>query len=318
MRKEDLYVCTVVGKGDHFVASALTVDGVSKTFGRTTVVDGVSFTLEPQEILGLVGPNGAGKTTTIRMALDIIHPDAGSVTLFGSGPTRRALQRVGYLPEERGLYQKAVLTDVLRYLGRLKGLSAKDAQARTDAMLQRVGLYEHRAKKVQALSRGMNQLAQFASALLHLPDLVILDEPFSGLDPINVQVMKDIIHEQQQRGAAIIFSSHNMEDVEEMCERVVLISGGNVLLYGALDELKRARGIQNIRVTAPQQPAAMPGVSDATIENGRFEYLLTEGSDPNAVLRAFLDSGIPVERFEVALPSLRDMFIEEVSRARSA
>ena len=300
------------------MASALTVDGVSKIYGRTTVVDGVSFTVEPQEILGLVGPNGAGKTTTIRMALDIIHPDSGSVALFGSGPTRKALQRVGYLPEERGLYQKAVLTDVLRYLGRLKGLSAKDAQARTDAMLQRVGLYEHRAKKVQALSRGMNQLAQFASALLHLPDLVILDEPLSGLDPINVQVMKDIIHEQQQRGAAIIFSSHNMEDVEEMCERVVLVSGGNVLLYGALDELKRARGIQNIRVTAPQQPADVPGVSNTTVENGQFEYLLAEGSDPNAVLRAFLDSGIPVERFEVALPSLRDMFIEEVSRARSA
>ncbi len=300
------------------MASALTVDGVSKIYGRTTVVDGVSFTVGPQEILGLVGPNGAGKTTTIRMALDIIHPDSGSVALFGSGPTRKALQRVGYLPEERGLYQKAVLTDVLRYLGRLKGLSAKDAQARTDAMLQRVGLYEHRAKKVQALSRGMNQLAQFASALLHLPDLVILDEPLSGLDPINVQVMKDIIHEQQQRGAAIIFSSHNMEDVEEMCERVVLVSGGNVLLYGALDELKRARGIQNIRVTAPQQPADVPGVSNTTVENGQFEYLLAEGSDPNAVLRAFLDSGIPVERFEVALPSLRDMFIEEVSRARSA
>ncbi len=300
------------------MASALTVDGVSKIYGRTTVVDGVSFTVGPQEILGLVGPNGAGKTTTIRMALDIIHPDSGSVALFGSGPTRKALQRVGYLPEERGLYQKAVLTDVLRYLGRLKGLSAKDAQARTDAMLQRVGLYEHRTKKVQALSRGMNQLAQFASALLHLPDLVILDEPLSGLDPINVQVMKDIIHEQQQRGAAIIFSSHNMEDVEEMCERVVLVSGGNVLLYGALDELKRARGIQNIRVTAPQQPADVPGVSNTTVENGQFEYLLAEGSDPNAVLRAFLDSGIPVERFEVALPSLRDMFIEEVSRARSA
>ena len=300
------------------MASALTVDGVSKTFGRTKVVDGISFTLEPQEILGLVGPNGSGKTTTIRMALDIIHPDAGSVALFGSGPTRRALQRVGYLPEERGLYQKAVLTDVLRYLGRLKGLSAKEAQARTDAMLERVGLYEHRAKKVQALSRGMNQLAQFASALLHQPDLVILDEPFSGLDPINVQLMQDIIHEQQQRGAAIIFSSHNMEDVEEMCERVVLISGGNVLLYGALDELKQARGIQNIRVTAPQQPADLHGVSNSTVENGQFEYLLAEDSEPNAVLRAFLDSGIPVERFEVALPSLRDMFIEEVSRARSA
>ena len=300
------------------MASALAIEGVTKVYGRNTVVDDVSFTVEPQEILGLVGPNGAGKTTTIRMALDIIHPDTGAVALFGSAPTRQALQRIGYLPEERGLYQKAVLRDVLRYLGRLKGLSNKDAQARTDAMLQRVGLYEHRAKKVQALSRGMNQLAQFASALLHLPDLVILDEPFSGLDPLNVQVMKEIISEQQQRGASIIFSSHDMEDVEEMCERVVLISSGTVLLYGVLDELKRARGIQSIRVTAPRQPADVPGVSNAKVADGQFEYMLTDGVDPNTVLRSFLDNGIPVERFEVALPSLREMFIEEVSRARSA
>ena len=300
------------------MASALAIEGVTKVYGRTTVVDDVSFTVEPQEILGLVGPNGAGKTTTIRMALDIIHPDTGAVALFGSAPTRQALQRVGYLPEERGLYQKAVLRDVLRYLGRLKGLSNKDAQARTDSMLQRVGLYEHRAKKVQALSRGMSQLAQFASALLHLPDLIILDEPFSGLDPLNVQVMKEIISEQQQRGASIIFSSHDMEDVEEMCERVVLISSGAVLLYGVLDELKRARGIQSIRVTAPRQPADVPGVSNAKVADGQFEYMLTDGVDPNTVLRSFLDNGIPVERFEVALPSLREMFIEEVSRARSA
>ena len=300
------------------MASALAIEGVTKVYGRNTVVDDVSFTVEPQEILGLVGPNGAGKTTTIRMALDIIHPDTGAVALFGSAPTRQALQRVGYLPEERGLYQKAVLRDVLRYLGRLKGLSNKDAQARTDAMLQRVGLYEHRAKKVQALSRGMSQLAQFASALLHLPDLIILDEPFSGLDPLNVQVMKEIISEQQQRGASIIFSSHDMEDVEEMCERVVLISSGAVLLYGVLDELKRARGIQSIRVTAPRQPADVPGVSNAKVADGQFEYMLTDGVDPNTVLRSFLDNGIPVERFEVALPSLREMFIEEVSDARSA
>ena len=300
------------------MASALAIEGVTKVYGRNTVVDDVSFTVEPQEILGLVGPNGAGKTTTIRMALDIIHPDTGAVALFGNAPTRQALRRVGYLPEERGLYQKAVLRDVLRYLGRLKGLSNKDAQARTDAMLQRVGLYEHRAKKVQALSRGMSQLAQFASALLHLPDLIILDEPFSGLDPLNVQVMKEIISEQQQRGASIIFSSHDMEDVEEMCERVVLISSGAVLLYGVLDELKRARGIQSIRVTAPRQPADVPGVSNAKVADGQFEYMLTDGVDPNMVLRSFLDNGIPVERFEVALPSLREMFIEEVSRARSA
>lgn len=300
------------------MASALSVDHVKKVYGRATVVDDVSFTLEPQEILGLVGPNGAGKTTTIRMALDIIRPDSGSVALFGGPPTRQALRRVGYLPEERGLYQKAVVSDVLRYLGRLKGLSARDARAGADAMLERVGLAEHRAKKVQALSRGMNQLAQFASALLHQPDLVILDEPFSGLDPLNVQVMKEIIREQQQRGAAIIFSSHNMEDVEEMCERVVLVSGGAVLLYGALDKLKRARGIQNVQVAAPAQPAATPGAHSVESEGGEFVYRLAEGADPNTVLRAFLDSGIPVERFEVALPSLRDMFIAEVSRARGA
>ena len=270
------------------MASALAIEGVTKVYGRTTVVDDVSFTVEPQEILGLVGPNGAGKTTTIRMALDIIHPDTGAVALFGSAPTRQALQRVGYLPEERGLYQKAVLRDVLRYLGRLKGLSNKDAQARTDAMLQRVRPLRTRAKKVQALSRGMSQLAQFASALLHLPDLIILDEPFSGLDPLNVQVMKEIISEQQQRGASIIFSSHDMEDVEEMCERVVLISSGTVLLYGVLDELKRARGIQSIRVTAPRQPADVPGVSNAKVADGQFEYMLTDGVDPNTVLRSFL------------------------------
>jgi ABC-2 type transport system ATP-binding protein len=300
------------------VASALTVHSVSKVYGRNTVVDDVSFAMEPQEIMGLVGPNGAGKTTTIRMALDIIHPDSGTVALFGSGPTRQALQRVGYLPEERGLYQKAVLSDVLRYLGRLKGLSNQDAKTRTDAMLERVGLYEHRTKKVQALSRGMNQLAQFASALLHVPDLIILDEPFSGLDPLNVQVMKEIIREQQQRGAAIIFSSHDMEDVEEMCERVVLISSGRVLLYGVLDELKRARGTQTIRVSAPRQPEAIPGVSHMESEKGQYEYLLTDGVDPNTVLRAFLQADIPVESFQVALPSLRDMFIEEVNRARGA
>jgi ABC-2 type transport system ATP-binding protein len=233
-------------------------------------------------------------------------------------PTRQALSKVGYLPEERGLYQKSKVMDILTYLGRLKRMDAATSRARAQEMLTRVGLYEHRNKKVQALSRGMTQLVQFAGALLHKPDLVILDEPFAGLDPLNVQLMKEILREQQERGAAVVFSTHQMPDVEELCERVLLINDGQTLLHGGLAELRRARGTRSVRVTAESQPEGIPGVVDTKFRNGSFEYLMGEGTKPDEVLRAFLDAGIPVERYEVALPSLNQMFIEEVSRARNA
>ena len=195
---------------------------------------------------------------------------------------------------------------------------ATTARVRAQEMLQRVGLYEHRTKKVQALSRGMTQLAQFAGALLHEPDLIILDEPFAGLDPLNVQLMKEILREQQARGAAVIFSTHQMPDVEELCERVLLINDGQALLYGRLAELKRARGSRSVRITAERQPESIPGIVHTEGKNGSFEYLMSEGTRPDEVLRAFLNAGIPVERYEVALPSLNEIFIEEVSRARNA
>jgi ABC-2 type transport system ATP-binding protein len=298
--------------------TALDIREVTKTYDHRTVVDRVSFTVARGEIMGLLGPNGSGKTTTIRMALDIIRPDSGSVSLLGGMETREALMRIGYLPEERGLHQKSRVIDVLRYLGQLKRLDAAAATARAEVMLRRVGLYEHRTKKVQALSRGMSQLAQFCGALLHEPDLIILDEPFSGLDPINVLLMKDIIREQQRRGAAVIFSTHQMTDVEELCERAVLINDGKVLLYGRIDDLKRSRGTQAVRVEAEREPRSVPGVQRAERQDGTFEYTLGQGAQPSDVLRAFLDAEIPVERYEVALPSLNEIFIEEVSRARSA
>jgi len=297
---------------------ALEIKDVTKVYDSRAVVDHVSLAVERGETFGLLGPNGSGKTTTIRMALDIIHPESGSVSLLGGMPTRQALTRVGYLPEERGLYQKSRAIDILIYLGRLKRMDAATSRARAQEMLKRVGLYEHRNKKVQALSRGMTQLVQFAGALLHKPDLIILDEPFAGLDPLNVQLMKEILHEQRERGAAVVFSTHQMPDVEELCERVLLINDGQTLLHGRLAELKRARGTRSVRITAERQPEGIPGVVDTEARNGSFEYLMGEGTKPDEVLRAFLDAGISVERYEVALPSLNQIFIEEVSRARNA
>ncbi len=300
------------------MTSALEVQEVTKAYSGRTVVDGVSFSVEPGETFGLVGPNGSGKTTTIRMALDIIRPDAGTVALMGGAPTREALSKVGYLPEERGLYQKSKVTEILTYLGRLKRLDATTARSRTDEMLKRVGLFEHGDKKVQALSRGMSQLVQFAGALVHSPDLLILDEPFSGLDPLNVQLMKEILREQKEHGTAIIFSTHQMVDVEELCERVLLINDGQDLLYGNLLEIKRARGTHSVRITAERQPDTISGVARTQLQNGTFEFLLEEGVKPEGIFQAFLEADIPVDRYEVALPSLNDIFIDEVSRARHA
>jgi ABC-2 type transport system ATP-binding protein len=183
---------------------ALEIKDVTKVYDGRTVVDHVSLAVEYGETFGLLGPNGSGKTTTIRMALDIIRPESGSVSLLGGMSTRKALARVGYLPEERGLYQKSKVIDILVYLGRLKRMDAATARANAREMLQRVGLYEYRNKKVQALSRGMTQLVQFSGALLHKPELIILDEPFAGLDPLNVRLMKEILREQKKRGAAIV------------------------------------------------------------------------------------------------------------------
>jgi len=297
---------------------ALEIKDVTKAYDSRTVVDDVSLAVERGETFGLLGPNGSGKTTTIRMALDIIRPESGSVSLLGGMPTREALTRVGYLPEERGLYQKSKVIDILVYLGRLKRMDAATARVHAQEMLQRVGLYEYRNKKVQALSRGMTQLVQFAGALLHKPDLIILDEPFAGLDPLNVQLMKEILREQKERGAAIVFSTHQMPDVEELCERVLLINDGQTLLYGRLAELKRARGMCSVCVTADRQPESMLGVVDAKFRNGSFEYLMGEGIKPDEVLRAYLNASIPVERYEIRMPSLNQIFIEEVSRARNA
>lgn len=298
------------------MADVIEIEGLTKYYGDRRVVDDVSFSVAEREVFGFLGPNGSGKTTTMRMALDIIRPDAGRVALLGGIQPREAIFRIGYLPEDRGLLRKEKVLDILRYIGRLKGLPSAEAQDRGAELLHRVGLYEHRLKKVESLSRGMTQLVQFAASLIHDPELIILDEPFGGLDPLNVQLMKEILLERQASGATIVFSTHIMSDVEELCERVVLIDQGRVLLYGNLAELKRQRGASAVEVRAQRAPEALAKATRNSGRDGTVEHPLEGGLTPDGVLRSYLAEGIAVEKFEIMLPTLNEIFIEEVRNAR--
>ncbi len=295
---------------------ALEVEALTKTFGQRTVVDDVSFAVRRGDIFGFLGPNGSGKTTTIRMALDILRPDTGAVFVLGSRPGLSVLRSVGYLPEEAGLPPKTRVLDTIRYLARLKGLTRVEAETRADELLRRVGLFEHRFKQVEALSQGMRQMIQFVVAIAHRPQLLILDEPFSGLDPLNVQLMKQILLEHQQAGATIMFSTHIMADVEEMCERIVLISDGKLLLWGDLAEIRRERGVKSVQVQAANIPDELRGDRMKELPGNVIEYEIGDGRTPEQIFHLYAASDIPVDRFERVLPSLTDIFIEEVSRAR--
>ena len=208
--------------------------GIWKQFGDLDVVQDVSFSVNAGEVLGVVGPNGAGKTTTMRMLLDIIQPDQGDVLLFGEPFDHAHRAMLGYLPEERGLYRDLRVVETLEYLGALKGISRSESRSRSEEPLERLGMTEHRDKKVNELSKGLGQLIQLAATLLHRPRLLVLDEPFSGLDPVNLRLVKEVLAEQQKEGVAVMLSTHQMNDVEELCSRVLMINAGRVVLYGDL------------------------------------------------------------------------------------
>ena len=294
----------------------LQVEGLTKAFGSRTVVNKLSFDVKSGEIFGFLGPNGSGKTTTIRMAQGIIRFDSGSVSILGSQPHRSVLKGIGYLPEQTGLPPKARVLDSLRYLVRLKGMSFSEAESRADELLEQVGLHEYRLKKVDTLSRGMRQMAQFVVAIAHRPRLIILDEPFSGLDPLNVQLMKEMLIERQRAGATVMFSTHVMSDVEEMCERIALISDGNLLLFGNLSDIRRERGARSVQVRAAGVPDDLQNDNLKVLPDDTVEYDIGEWLTPERILQSYAASGIQVDRFERMMPSLNDIFIEEVSRAR--
>jgi ABC-2 type transport system ATP-binding protein len=291
----------------------VSLSGLCKNFGPVRAVDEVSFEVFPGEIFGLLGPNGAGKTTTIRMMLDIFRPDCGDVRVFGGQLDEAKKHRIGYLPEERGLYKDLKLEPTLIYLATLKGLDEGEARRRLVDWLKRLDLYDHRQKKVQDLSKGMQQKAQIIATLLHEPDLIVVDEPFSGLDPVNTRLVKDIIEEQRTAGRTVIMSTHQMYQVEALCNRIVLINRGRSVLYGEVDQIKRDFAANAIVVEGQGDFTGLPGVLDARRDNGAWHLALAPGTGPQAVFRALAQrDGVKIDRFELAEPSLDDVFISVV------
>lgn len=297
----------------------VSVSHLSKSFGSFQAVKDVSFEVMPGEIFGLLGPNGAGKTTSIRMMLDIFKPDSGEVRVFGGKMTEAAKNRIGYLPEERGLYQDLKLEQILVYLATLKGVASADARERLTTWLRRLELYEHRNKKVQALSKGMQQKAQIITALIHDPDLIVIDEPFSGLDPVNTRLVKEIIEEQRAAGKTIIMSTHQMYQVEALCSRIVLIDHGSTVLYGRVDEIKRQFAGNAVTLEGQGDFASLAGVLETRRHNGSWHLTLAAGTSAQDIFHSLAaQDGVKIERFEIAEPSLDDIFINVVQAEQHA
>jgi ABC-2 type transport system ATP-binding protein len=302
---------------------AISIEHVTKRFASFTAVKDLSFTVPSGGIFGLLGPNGAGKSTTIRMIMDIIEPDAGKITLFGSSASSRDLsERLGFLPEERGLYRKMKVLDHLAFLGEVKGMRKTDAKVKADRWLQRLGLSDWRLKRVEDLSKGMQQKIQFAGTLIHDPELVILDEPFSGLDPINLQVMKDVVVEIARSGRTVLFSTHVMEQAERMCDRIVIIARGEKVVDGTVSEVKAGFGERHIALTffrgkeVAERILADPALVAKLDDYGASaEVAMAVGVDPQALLRALVAADVGLNRFEVVEPSLQSIFIAKVGNA---
>ncbi len=293
---------------------ALHVRDLRKAYATVQAVNGISLDVAQGEIFGLLGPNGAGKTTTIRIIMDILPADAGEVRVLGH-PPREVRERVGYLPEERGLYPNMRVLDLLVYLAQLKGRSASWARKQAMEYLDKVGLADRRHAKVRELSRGMQQKVQFLAALIHDPDLLILDEPFQGLDPVNVQVVKDLMLELQARGKTIVLSTHQMNRVEALCSRIALINRGRLVLYGALDEIKREYSPNIVLLRTPGPLPDMASVAHVTQRDGMYYLELHEDVSPQEVLKRLVIANVPVEAFEVGRLPLEDIFVRVVKEA---
>ena len=302
------------------IDQVITVERVTKRFAGHTAVWDLSLVVPRGGIYGLLGPNGAGKTTTIRMIMNIISPDEGRVLVLGKASSaREQADRIGYLPEERGLYPKMKVIDQLIFLGEAKGLSRRTAAEKGRAWLERLGLGDWIQKKVQDLSKGMQQKVQFITALMHDPEIVILDEPFSGLDPVNVQIMKDVVVEFARSGRTVMFSTHIMEQAEKMCDRVAIIARGQKVLDGPLADVKRDAGRRHVALTFTRDAAkAAPVLADRRLVSRVDDYgasaevELAQGTDGEALLHALVGAGVGLSRFEIVEPSLQSIFIARV------
>lgn len=292
--------------------SVVQVSQVSKSFGSIQAVSDVSFDIRKGEIFGLVGPNGAGKTTLIRLILGIFKPDHGEIMILGGPMDERKKDRIGYMPEERGLYQDIRLEQVLVYLATLKGISSKEARRRVQQNLERFNLDAFRRKKVKELSKGMQQKAQIIATLLHEPELIIVDEPFSGLDPVNTHMVRQLLLDMRAAGRTIVMSTHQMHQVEEMCDRFLLIDHGRVILYGALDQIRKNFAGNAVFLRTSAELPAIEGVNHIEWVNGSMLLTLAAEKDPQALLAELTSKEIPLEKYEIALPSLEQIFVKVV------
>ncbi len=291
------------------------ISHISKSFGALKAVDDVSFEVEKGEIFGLLGPNGAGKTTAIRVLLDIFKPEQGKVSILGGPMTESKKDRIGYMPEERGLYQDIMLDRCLVYLASLKGLDPVQSQPKITEYLERFDLATSRHKKVKELSKGMQQKAQLITTLIHEPELVIIDEPFSGLDPINTQMVKELLREQRDKGVTILMSTHQMHQVEELCDRLVLIDHGRTVLYGRLDDIRHQFSGHAVIVRTPDPLPSLPGITKVEQYNSAgFRLNLAPATTSQDILRSLVERGIQVEQFEIAAPTLDEIFIRVVQQ----
>ncbi len=297
------------------ISSPLSLSHVSKSFAGKPAVTDVSFTVKPGEIVGFLGPNGAGKTTTLRMALGLVKPDSGDIRLFGGAPGPQAFGRVGFLPEERGLYKKQTAREAIAHLARLNGMKGKDAFRRADQMLDKYGLSDAKRKKNKDMSKGMAQKVQLLAAIAHEPEFYILDEPFSGLDPVNQQVLESIVREIAQGGRTIVFSTHVMEHAERLCDRIILMAGGRKVFDGST-ELALSKAPRRL-VIASENAALVetitPMASDLSRrEDGAYALTMKEGAETHSLLEACVNGGVRLSRFEPKPQSLHEAFVSMV------
>jgi ABC-2 type transport system ATP-binding protein len=309
---------------------ALIVTSIVKRFGNHVAVDDISFEIPRGMVYGILGPNGAGKSTTLRMINDIIAPDAGEIAILdGMKPGPDAARQIGYLPEERGLYPKMKVVDMITFMGELRGLSAAEAKRRAGTWLDRLGLGQWAKNKVQDLSKGMAQKVQFATALIHEPALVILDEPWSGLDPINAEVLREVVDEIRASGRTVLFSTHQMEQAEKVCDAVCIIARGKKVLDGRLDEIRRAAATEGVIALAFASDAARakaePILADTALVAARrpprpgepadCEVILAAGVAAQQFLAALIAGEVGLRLFEVVVPTLHQIFVQRVGAA---
>ncbi|MGD0353808.1 MAG: ATP-binding cassette domain-containing protein [Dehalococcoidia bacterium] len=293
---------------------AVEVNHIIKSYADKAAVNDLAFSVNQGEIFGLIGPNGAGKTTTIRMLMDIIKPDSGDVTILGEKLSEASKNKLGYMPEERGLYRKLSVIDSIIYLASLKGMHRHSAEEKANELLNQTGMLPNKRKKIEELSKGMGQIIQFIVTIIHDPELVILDEPFAGLDPVNTELLKKMFVGLRTQGKAVILSTHQMNQVEELCDRVLMINDGRAVLYGNLTEIKSRYRSHSVILDFEGELGQVPGVAEKRMHKGYVELVLDGNTAPKQVLERLVSTGIVINRFEVATPSLNEIFLEVAAK----